>query len=700
MKITICRYENKVERLHSYSPEDFYELLKTDKFGDKLKSYRMFYPIIRNDRENDNQIALATDFMEHIPIVHFLSEYVTKEKKKTLVAHNGLVLLEVNNVIDTATAIAIRNKASLQPYTYLTFVGASRRSVKIVCRAETLDGGIPERDSDFEKFVRKAYQKLFYLYSTQLDVTVDKRMPTADMTCRISSDADVFFNPNAEPLRVDISERDIPEFIRSKTGAEVIDSILPGMEDIRAQRHLFYFCLNEMLYNLRLNVDEDDYVCHALTMLAKYCHQSGLLVEMCVRLTCFNHAIGRDHDLVRKIFNCEYASDLHKIMPHKHIKPSTLLAYKTEYFMQTHYEMRKNVMTGVAQYRHRDGFDYEFHDITDEDRNTMTILAQKEGLDSWDKDMDRYIHSRLIPQYDPVNDYLDHLPEWDGKDRITAFADRVKSDDPHWQHNFHVWWLSMVAHWMNLDQQHGNAIAPLLIGKQGCGKSSFCGIILPEKLRDYYHDKIDMCNPTAISLSMTSFALINIDEFDSVSKNKQPILKQLLSSAEVKMRPPYGKTFVNYRRYASFIGTTNDMRPLVDYTGGRRFICIMVDGNIDFESPVDYEQIYAQLKCEISRGERYWFDDTETQAIINRNVRFRKITDISQMISTLFAKSKDEDAAAFMSINEVVTILQTEFTNFTTSKNANMEIGRCMTKMGFKSKHMNSGTMYLVQRIT
>lgn len=72
MKITICRYENKVERLHSYSPEDFYELVKTDKFGEKLKPYRMFYPIIRSDRENESEIALATDFIEHIPTVHWL----------------------------------------------------------------------------------------------------------------------------------------------------------------------------------------------------------------------------------------------------------------------------------------------------------------------------------------------------------------------------------------------------------------------------------------------------------------------------------------------------------------------------------------------------------------------------------------------------------------------------------------------------
>ena len=69
----------------------------------------------------------------------------------------------------------------------------------------------------------------------------------------------------------------------------------------------------------------------------------------------------------------------------------------------------------------------------------------------------------------------------------------------------------MVAHWKGIDRNHGNAIVPMLIGDQGCGKTAFCGIILPEELRDYYNDKIDFKNDTAINLGLTSFALINID---------------------------------------------------------------------------------------------------------------------------------------------------------------------------------------------
>jgi predicted P-loop ATPase len=41
-----------------------------------------------------------------------------------------------------------------------------------------------------------------------------------------------------------------------------------------------------------------------------------------------------------------------------------------------------------------------------------------------------------------------------------------------------------------------------------------------------------------------------------------------------KFRPPYGKTIKQFRRYTSFIGTTNQQKPLVDPTGSRRFVCV------------------------------------------------------------------------------------------------------------------------------
>ena len=50
-------------------------------------------------------------------------------------------------------------------------------------------------------------------------------------------------------------------------------------------------------------------------------------------------------------------------------------------------------------------------------------------------------------------------------------------------------------------------------------------------------------------------------------------------------------------RYASFVSTTNNPRPLNDPTGSRRYLCIRIpEGElINNETVIDYEQLYAQV---------------------------------------------------------------------------------------------------------
>ena len=119
-----------------------------------------------------------------------------------------------------------------------------------------------------------------------------------------------------------------------------------------------------------------------------------------------------------------------------------------------------------------------------------------------------------------MEDYLRHLPQWNGKhDYVGELARRVKTDNDHWESDFHIWMLSMVAQWLGKDRQHGNAIVPLLIGPQGSGKTTFCRRLLPEYLQIYYNDRISMKNDNDIFIAMSSYALINIDEFDAMSKS-------------------------------------------------------------------------------------------------------------------------------------------------------------------------------------
>ena len=158
---------------------------------------------------------------------------------------------------------------------------------------------------------------------------------------------------------------------------------------------------------------------------------------------------------------------------------------------------------------------------------------------------------------------------------------------------------------------------------------------------DVFLDKFGLL--VDLNIALTSFALINIDEFDKTTNSQQIVLKYLLSSSDVKFRPPYGKTIKQYRRYTSFIGTTNQLQPLVDPTGSRRFVCVGIPNgkNIDFTDNLDHRQLYAQALHLFNKGERFWLEDGEIQTLIEENVPYQRTVDLVEMINETFRKPKD-----------------------------------------------------------
>ena len=360
--------------------------------------------------------------------------------------------------------------------------------------------------------------------------------------------------------------------------------------------------------------------------------------------------------------------------------------------------MRKNLMTGVAEYREKYAEDQTFKPLTEEVRNDMTLRAMELGLKSWDRDVNRFIDSTRIEQYDPVNQWLDKLPKWDGHDHIKDLAARVPTSQPHWEMYLRMWLVGMVAQWRESDKQlTGNALTPLLIGRQGCGKTRFCKIILPPELRDYYNDKLNFKNEFDLNIALTSFAIINLDEFDKTSNGQQIVLKYLLSTSDVKFRPPYGKTIKQFRRYTSFIGTTNQQKPLVDPTGSRRFVCVGVTGNIDFSDTVDHRQLFAQALYLFNNKERFWLNDDEIARLIRENEPFQRLNDLVEMIGETFRKPKPSEQPRWWSLKEIAQVLSKRYANYD-PKTSYQKLGRALSdqQFDFETDRKTSGHYYKI----
>ena len=56
-----------------------------------------------------------------------------------------------------------------------------------------------------------------------------------------------------------------------------------------------------------------------------------------------------------------------------------------------------------------------------------------------------------------------------------------------------------------------------------------------------------------------------------------------------------------------------------------RFVCVGVNGNIDFEDNLYHHQLFAQALHLFNAGERFWLNDEEIQTLIQENEPFQKI---------------------------------------------------------------------------
>ena len=671
MKITII---NSVRTEKTYAREEL------DEFVMQLSNGNFRQTCIRDIRK---EVCFATEWMK-----------VNGElRAKTIIP---LVLLSLENLRDLPTVEEYKRLAAQQPYTLLCFIGHDGHTVHIVCRYHISNNGKATPDSS--DALLNAYRKLHYIYSSQLRTPLTEKEPTFGTSCKVSYDPQPYYNPDAITITVSAEPEETPEFMTMQEDISDYNfpEEIPGMSLRDSRMRRFHDCLDVAIEKHHDKQDNALFATAVLETLANECRLMGLPQAWCVRVASFIPLLtdGISCDTIESVFKTAYLRETLKTIPMKHTRSSALLAYKTEAYMKEHYTLRLNMMTGAPEYR-MNAVGYGFQPLDKLARNTMAIKALKAGVDSWDKDLNRYIDSNLIPRYYPMEDYIRHLPRWSGKhDYVGELARRVKTSNPYWEEDFHKWMLSMVAQWLGKDRQYGNAIVPLLIGKQGCGKSVFCSRLLPGYLQTYYNDRISMKNDNDIFMAMSSYALINIDEFDAMSQKQQPLLKYLISKHDVKFRPPYGKAMEERQRFASFIATTNNLRPLTDPTGSRRFICIYTD-EIDNSGIINYDQLYAQLYTELQQGRRYWFEDAENARIIEQNADFQQVYNYGRMIDIAYLSSEDTpNNAKFILLKDIMQRLEKTFPTFIIRKYTDAELGRQLSTMGYEYKKQSKGASY------
>jgi len=175
----------------------------------------------------------------------------------------------------------------------------------------------------------------------------------------------------------------------------------------------------------------------------------------------------------------------------------------------------------------------------------------------------------IVPYYDPVDEYINSLPEWDGRDRLTEYASLVTDDTE----SLKQWLVTMFLKWLSPNDVQ-NRILVMSTSTRGTCLSWWIHDLLPAPLKKYM---METYNSFVYGLSFPRL-LISFKNF-----NFDPMHIRIARYIRA----------INGR--ASFILT--DSKDVIGDLSGATFLKIKIK-NSDSEIVVDDEylnQLYSQI---------------------------------------------------------------------------------------------------------
>ena len=374
-----------------------------------------------------------------------------------------------------------------------------------------------------------------------------------------------------------------------------------------------------------------------------------------------------------------------------------------EQFLVENYLFRRNILNGKTEFAtQKDGIQTsDYRPLTQEALNSIILRAKRLEISEGNpkSDIVEYIHSEEVPSFNPIEEFLNALPAWDGQNHVAELFGRLPGVSSEQLSFLSVWLRSTVAHWLQMDTLHGNECVPTLIGSQGCGKTTFLRRLLHHHLRQYYLDHLNLSNKFDKEMALTNNLLVNLDELDAIRPSQHAALKQTLSKSKVNGRPIFGCAQEDKSRFASFVATTNNPHPLTDATGSRRYICIQIPQGqyIDNVGDINYEQLYAQVLYELREQKApYWFNNEEVARIQEMNIEFAEKKDLAEIVVACFHKPKENEASKTMNCNQLLQIIQTEYPSLPMNRSTKIHLGRALKELGYEQIHRGNIPFYKI----
>lgn len=207
-----------------------------------------------------------------------------------------------------------------------------------------------------------------------------------------------------------------------------------------------------------------------------------------------------------------------------------------------------------------------------DDSNLKSYIEAKYGIKSPEKIMDAL--ANVAGRY-PTNPVIDALETcrslWDGQPHICNLLPDMLGAERN-EYNTEVIKVFMYGAIMRVLQPGCKFDHMMvLVGKQGCGKSSFLRYmaIRPE----WFNDNFSTFDTARAIENMRGMWIVEVGELQAMKRAKDVEgIKAFITSRVDTYRPPYGRRTEQRPRMCVMAGTTNSHNFLTDTTGNRRFL--------------------------------------------------------------------------------------------------------------------------------
>ena len=225
--------------------------------------------------------------------------------------------------------------------------------------------------------------------------------------------------------------------------------------------------------------------------------------------------------------------------------------------------------------------------------------------------------------FNPLRDWLDELPEWDGVVRLeNLYIDFLGANNTGYvKAATRKSFVAAVARIYEPGTKFDSVV--VLVGPQGCGKST----IFAKMGNEYYSDSLNLTDMKDKSGAekLQGYWILELGELAGLKKADVEVVKAFVSRTDDIYRPSYGRTIESHPRQCIIVGTTNSETGFLrDITGNRRFWPIKVTGQSKRKSwditREEVLQMWAEAKYLYGQGEPLYLNSQESSEALSEQI--------------------------------------------------------------------------------